>query len=262
MAGKDPFPDSAITEGSWASIGEGRELVPIGRAVLDWEPATGHYRLWAYHRDELRAAKDPLIGEPLTEGSWGSIGAGHRLLSLGGDHVLDWVPESGDYRVWVLDPHARGGADPFPHSPHAEGNWSGIRAGHTLVYLHNSRVLDWVPATGEYKIWEFDRSSTGDPFPGAPLAEGTWSGIGEGHELVYLGEDRLLDWEPATGRFRVWRHDPEARGTDPLPGDPLTEGEWASLQTGHRLLGLGGDEVLDWTPASGEYRVWRVDRSI
>jgi hypothetical protein len=103
MAGKDPFPDSAITEGSWASIREGRELVHLGRAVLDGEPATGHFRLWAYHRDELRAARDPLLGEPLTEGSWGSIGAGHRQISLGGDEVLDWTPASGDYRVWRVD---------------------------------------------------------------------------------------------------------------------------------------------------------------
>ncbi len=46
-----------------------------------------------------------------------------------------------------------------------------------------------------------------NPFPGDPVVEGAWGTIRAGHELVYLGGDRVLDWEPATGNYRIWTYD-------------------------------------------------------
>ena len=256
---KDPFPGSPVTEGKWGSINEGHELIWLGGQALDWEPASGRFRLWDFERN--CASKDPFPGDALTSGEWGSIRTGHELVFLGGDRVLDWEPASGNFRVWRYDANARGKGDPFPGDATAKGSWASIRTGHKLIYMYNNRVLDWVPATGEFKIWNYDRNATSDPFPGSAVVQGKWGSINSGHELIYLEQGRLLDWEPASGRYRVWKYEESASG-DPLPGDALTTGEWGSIRTGHKLICMGGNEVLDWTPATGAFRLWKYDRSI
>jgi hypothetical protein len=58
--------------------------------------------------------------------------------------------------------------DPFPLPPVTEGAWDTIRTGHELIFLGNATggtlsnvpegttdVLDWVPATGSYRIWRY-----------------------------------------------------------------------------------------------------------
>lgn len=150
--------------------------------------------------------------------------------------------------------------DPLPGPALAEGTWQTIRSGHRLVPLVGGRVLDWEPASGGYRVWRYDPTATGDPFPGDPVVSGTWRTIRTGHELVALSADRVLDWEPANGGYRVWAYDPTLTGAvDPLPGAPTTRGSWASVRTGHELLVLpGGAAALDWEAGSGHFRVWRI----
>jgi hypothetical protein len=100
----------------------------------------------------------------------------------------------------------------------------------------------------------------GDPFPFA-LCEGQWSSIRGGKELVFLGGDRMLEWEPGTGSFRVWRYDNTYASRDPLPGGPISQGTWNSIRTGHDLIYLFEERLLDWEPASGKFNVWAYDRN-
>jgi hypothetical protein len=256
--GHDPL-GNLVVEGTWQSIIEGHELVPLlGRdRWIDWEPASGAFHVWAY--DRSIASGDPLPSE-VAAGSWASIRAGHELLSLGGDHVLDWEPASGRYRVWSYDASATGSGDILPTTV-CEGSWQSIRAPSRLIYLGGDRLLEWDPTSGGYRIWAYDRAANGrDPLPGAPIAEGAWGSIRSGHELVYCDGDLLLDWVPSTGDFHVWSYDRSAQGqTDPLPTE-LAAGNWESIREGHRLIHLEGDRVLDWERRSGAFRVWALVR--
>ncbi len=193
---------------------------------------------------------DPLPGPPVVEGTWATIRDGHELIPIG-DRVLDWETASGHYRVWHYDATARGATDPLPGPPLVEGTWATIRGYHVLIPI-GDRVLDWEPASGHYRIWNYDATAHGatDPLPGRPVVEGTWATIRQGHELIYIGGN-ILDWEPVSGHYRIWRYDVTARGaTDPLPGHPLAEGTWATIGYGHQLIPIG-DRVLDWGESLG-----------
>jgi hypothetical protein len=207
VAGADPLPDPPICFGNWAGIRSGHELVYLGGdRLLDWQPGTKRFRVWLMNRAATGNA-DPIPGVPQTEGLWTSIDAGHRLIPLGDDRVLDWVASSGDYRVWRHDPLAVGAADPLPTPALIQGNWSTIRSDRRLIPVGNDRVIDWKPSTGDYRVWRYDRNAAGDPFPGEPEVVGQWITVRTSHDLLYVGGDRVLDWEPANGDFRLYRYD-------------------------------------------------------
>jgi hypothetical protein len=171
------------------------------------------------------ASGDPFPPPAVTEGAWDTIRTGHELIWLGRDRVLDWEPETGGYRIWNYDRSVTSG-DPFPGDPVTEGAWGTIRTGHELISLGMfldvpAKVLDWEPATGGYRIWDYDASVTsgGDPFPGDPVTEGAWGTIRTGHELIFLGNvaggtlnnvpdgtTDVLDWVLAVGVYRIWRY--------------------------------------------------------
>jgi phospholipase C len=191
-----------------------------------------------------------------------------QLIWLGDDLILDWDPPTGAHLIWRYDPSATGSHDPLPGNPVVTGTWSSIRTGHELIYLGQDIVLDWEPLTGSYRLWRYNRTLTGeiDPFPGLPVTSGVWSSIRTGHKLLYLGPvgngvkpERVLDWEPGSGHYRLWVYDRSVMSGDPFPGQPVTEGVWSSVHEGHELVALEGDRVLDWEPQSGHYRVWSFD---
>ena len=256
--GHDPLP-GLVVDGSWQTIGLGHEIVPLlgHDRWLDWEPATGAFHVWAY--DRSIGEGDPLP-HAVASGSWESIRSGHQLISLGGDHVLDWEAQSGAYRVWHYDSSATGQADIFPVAM-TEGRWESIVAPARLLYLGDDKLLEWNPTTGMFRVWHYDRGCQHtDPLPGGPIVAGSWESIRSGHELVYCGGDQILDWVPQTGSYRVFWYDRGARGnTDPLPTE-LAAGSWESIRGGHRLIHLEGDRVLDWEPSTGGYRIWTYGR--
>lgn len=210
----------------------------------------------------------------INEHPWSTItqapGARHQLVHLGGrggGELLDWVEETGHYEVWTGDPDCGPTGDPYPTS-RTSGAWQTIRSGHVLIYLADTpgafwegNVLDWVPETMAVRIYRFDRGIvSGDPIPNR-LNASSFSTIGTGHQLIYLDHDRVLDWEPATGRARVWNYDRTRTTTDPLP-TLVTDCTWSTISTGHQLLYVGGDLLLDWNETNGDVFVWRYDRSL
>jgi|GEM_PF-887226 len=201
-----------------------------------------------------------------------------RLVSLGGDRILEWNPATGGYRVWSYDSSASGGANPLVLPALAQGSWSTIVSGHELIYVGDDVVLDWEPATGNYRFWNYDRNASGaaDPLPGAPIAWGTFQTITTGHRLVYLGDvatfdpkpARILDWELDSGHYRVWRYDRAATGTtNPFltqSPSPVAADTFATIHAGHELVTVhteqaGAQQVLDFEPATGDYRLFDVN---
>ena len=65
----------------------------------------------------------------LTSGIWMTIGNANNLVPLDVNHVLDWVPNTGDYRVWLVNSNAIGVLDPLP-TLITQGNWITICTGH------------------------------------------------------------------------------------------------------------------------------------
>lgn len=219
------------------------------------------------------------MADPLTtllnEHTWSTIkqtpGSSHHLISLGGGaggYLLDWVEESGHYDVWIAEPAPAATADPYQGAVQTSGAWTSIRNGHALVYLadtpgnwYEGNVLDLDPATKVVRIYRYRRAIySGDPMP-VKLNHATFFSIGAGHQLIYLDHDRVLDWEPASGRARVWLYDRSRTTSDPLP-TKVSEVTWATIRTGHQLLYIGGDLLLDWNETTGEVFVWRYDRSM
>jgi len=123
-------------------------------------------------------------------------------------------------------------------------------AGNTrFIYLGNDRVLEWSYSTGDYSIWIYDRSVRGqaDPFKG-PEVYGKWDSIKieqmhDHHDvnLVYMGNDRLLEWHDNDGKYWFWGYDRSVRGNnDPIPYYGAW-GTWSSITDdgNHQLFYLG-----------------------
>ncbi|NEA28748.1 tectonin domain-containing protein [Actinomadura bangladeshensis] len=156
-------------------------------------------------------------------------------------------------------------SDPLPGGPIVQGQWKTITG--NLSWLGGDRLLEWYPDSGRYRVWRIDYTITGhaDPLPGEPVCEGTWDTIRHSHDLVYLGGDRVLDWEPGGyGRtpYRIWHFDRNVRGGDPFPGVPVAQGELPDgrLRYGP-LMYLGGDRVMHFDTVTGYYETYRYDRT-
>jgi hypothetical protein len=214
-----------VRSGKWSTIRSGHSLIYMGGdLVLDHVPATGAYRLFLAEWDK----PDFLPGPPLVKGAWVTIrdkvvdGAlqQHRLTYLGGNHVLDWVPQNRSFRIWKLDRRFTRddpllGVRTFPGDgstveiPLSEGVFpdSAVDADTQIVPISAKEILIFHPATGQFGVFNYDRTLLSpQPFTLTPRA-GVWTNLRQGHVLVWLGElgeGQLLDWESATGKFRLF----------------------------------------------------------
>jgi hypothetical protein len=204
----DPLAGPSVCSGTWPGIIDGHDIVYLGEnRLLTWELSTRRYRVWLIDRTAT-GATDPLGGgAPQTNGVWADIDGGHRIVALGGRRVLVWKASAGTNRIFQHDPAAVGAADPLPGPPVATGFWTGMQSGYRAISVGNDRVLLWLPSTGDLRILLYDRTSAGNAFPGDPEVTGNSPSIRDGHELVYLDGERLLDWQPGTGTFEVRRYD-------------------------------------------------------
>ena len=221
----DPLPAPAIKSGTWSTIQTGHTLMNLGGdLVLDHVPATGDYRL--FKADWSRA--DFLPGPAVAKGRWttirdvvvGGVAQQHRLVYLGGDHVLDWVPQDRSFRVWRLDRRGirqdpllghpiAGPGGTITEEPLTQGFFGDTRmnAGTQILAISSNEMLVWHSDSGAWQILFYDRTHLQpQTFTDSPR-KGTWATIRAGHVLLWVGElgsGQLLDWEPATGRYRLF----------------------------------------------------------
>lgn len=247
--------------------GETHHLVPVGGGsggeLLDWVEETGAFKVWVA-KDNPGPAEDPYQPAPRTSGTFLTIGRGHRLVWLASQlglwdkgSVLDWVPDSGG-RIFQLDRSIKSG-DPMPEVLNV--SQFKIPPERELIYLDHERVLDWDRTTGDLIVWEYDRSATTtDPLP-TLLNTTSFPNVLEDHQVVYLGGDLLLIWNETSGDVEVWRYDRTLLGdVDPFPDLEMSDSWAGEIEPGRKILYLGGDRVLDWDPVSGSHRVWSFDR--
>jgi hypothetical protein len=248
----DILPGAALAQGRWTTIILGHELIPMPDGnVLDWNALIGDWRLWRY---DAASVHDVLPGGPIASGQWHTIRSGHQLIPMPDGNVLDWVPGDGSWRLWQYD--AASVHDVLPGNPLASGDWQTIRSGHQLIPMADKHVLDWVPADGTWRLWNYDAASVHDVLPGAPIASGVWSTIVPGHDLIRMPDGRVLDWVPADGTWRLWNYDATSVH-DVLPGAPVAIGNWFSIQAPQQLIVMHEGNVLDWNPLTGGWRLWR-----
>jgi|GEM_PF-2032875 hypothetical protein len=202
----DPIPGViALASATIPGFDGGHRLSYWGKGqILDWVPTTGAYRLWRYDRSTHTFAP-----APTTSGTWSTIRSGHELVYIGRDLVLDWVPSTKGYRVWAIDRSVTSG-DPLSNQPTSAATWISIGSGHKLIYLSEDRLVDWVPATGNYRLFSIDYTPGKDPVPGPARLNATFPGIAATERMFYIDGNRLITWDPPTGRYRLWRLDASA----------------------------------------------------
>jgi hypothetical protein len=232
---------------SWSPIDK---ITDCGQhtVIVDNSPSNGEVQLW--YRDDI------LPGSAVAQGRWKTIVLTHELIPMHDGKVLDWVPGDGTWRLWNYD--ASSTHDVLPGNPVASGQWQTIRSGHQLIPMHDGKVLDWKPADGTWRLWQYDASSTHDVFPGNAVASGQWQTIRSGHQLVPMADGKVLDWVPGDGTWRLWNYD-ASHVHDVLPGNQVASGTWKTVVSGHTLVRMPDGRVLDWVPGDGTWRLWNYD---
>jgi hypothetical protein len=83
-----------------------------------------------------------------------------------------------------------------------EGSWGSFKADQYLVYLGAQRLLDYERLTGNYRVWHFDRSASGDedPLPLPVVAEGQSDALKE-RNIAYLGGELLMSYDLGSGNY-------------------------------------------------------------
>ena len=93
--------------------------------------------------------------------------------------------------------------------------------------MQDGKLLDWVPADGSWRLWNYDPTYTLDCLPGNPTNQGQWPSMVTGHSLTPMQDGKLLDWVPGDGSWRLWNYDPTNSG-ECLPGktEDITQRCW------------------------------------
>jgi len=117
-----------------------------------------------------------------------------------------------------------------------------------------------------YPKWEFTDGNHGQPINGGRPqgAEEYDNGVYRvpnffEHELIYLEGDLVLDWQPTTGEWRIFKliRDPDNMCPG-LPERPINTGIWESRKF-HKLVYIGCNgmgKIFDYDHATGDYEIF------
>lgn len=146
-------PDFANPGGATKGYEKGSDLVLVSAHdfVLNWIPTEGRGTYQLFNFDPGSA--DPLPNAWGAQGAWFTIELGHQLMYVSG-YILDWNTATADFAIWQFDAQTE---TSLSYPAIKTGNWKklGITARHELTVLGNY-LLDREPATGKYRLWEFD----------------------------------------------------------------------------------------------------------
>ena len=225
------------------------------------------YQMWRFDPN----GREMLTPVPLDEGA--SYDRRNSLVWIGG-YLLGWGPSRDaigapyyDFHLIPFDPASR---DPLSAPPLQHGQWSkhkfwGLAADFgnpeggqkqydteetlTLIPL-GTFLLNFIPTDGRgtFGVWNFDpcptAPGTADPVPGhTPFTpQGSFRDMQIGDELIPFN-GYVLDRRRATGEYRLWSFDPQAR--IPLARPEVQQGTWPTTGPDHELVPIG-EYVLDW----------------
>ena len=244
---QDCLAGATVQHGQWKTVDDDHRLVPMHDGkILDWKPGDGTWRLWHYDPSATN-----ILSGPVSHGQWESVGDGHCLVPMHDGKVLDWVPETGRWRLWNYRPANL--EDCLPGNPVSHGQWDSVRDGHVLVPMKDGKVIDWVPDTGHWRLWNYSPTNLEDCLPAPAVSSGRWTSLDDDHTLVPMADGRVLDWVD-DGSWRLWNYDP-ANKTDCLPANAVAVGEWNTIDDDHTLVTLHDGRVLDWA-TDGTWRLF------
>jgi hypothetical protein len=241
--------EGPLTSRVWSRATSTSLIVGLGQdRALAYEPVDGNWNLWGVNRF-ARSNADPLP-DRIATGGWPASKVGRDLVALDEGHLLDWEPATGSFRVWLFDRETERSV-PFRATSFA-GAREIFQRGHEVVPLGGGRLLELVPATGEFRVWPFALDATAatpsgsaaasDPFGPVPVSAGSWPALDRHHQLFLADDNRLLVWNRDTGQIEV-------RALDPTAPDPLA-GALIGRSTHERLRSLPrGWEPPTWSPA-------------
>ena len=198
-----------------STIRQGEVLHSLGgQRVIDSDLLRTGWRIYGVNVNLRGSFGDNAIAPLAGNDSWAEPFWGHDLLALDDDHVLKWWSGTGEYVALRYDRQA----ERLPATTF-RGTHAALRRGARLVNLGAHRLLEWIPLTGEYRVWvyHFDRD-TAEIFDPQPVSEGVWRDIGRRQEIL------VVDQSPNAGRILVWDRDDghvALRAFDPLDADPL-----------------------------------------
>jgi hypothetical protein len=190
--------------------------------VLSLHGKNGDLTLW-------KADLDAVVGAPLlrqqSTSIFGQTVLQREILVLDPDHVLVWFPGDGRFAVHQLDRLAGTNVVPLDVAPLVAGTHARFLRGHELVALDPTRILEWEPRTGDYRVWGVSlEGGVADPFSQGPLVQGTLPSLvrdlpaGRDVLLMLLKQGQLLVWNRAVGEISVIDFDAGVR--DPLAEAP------------------------------------------
>ncbi len=253
---------------------------PSGGCVIARSTATDAYQMFRFDPNGTE------IFTPVPLDPDASYDRRNSLVWIGG-YFLGWSPAQPSmgtpYFIFRLVPFQPASRDPLSAPPLQHGQWTKTKFWGALPDFGNplgshsqfetgdelqliplgTFLLNFIPTLGRgtYGVWNFDpcvtAPGTADPIPGpySFTPQGAFRDMQLGDELIPLN-GYVLDRKPATGEYRLWSFDPQAR--IPLAHPAIQQGRWSTIDSGHRLVPIG-EYVLDWVPADRSYRLWLFD---
>ncbi|HXI56240.1 MAG TPA: alkaline phosphatase family protein [Polyangia bacterium] len=212
------------TANFWPTLSN-RLLVGLGHSrLLKYDQRDASSEIWSVDLN-AQGLSAPLPFR-INQFSLGRELAGRDFLAIDDDHLLEWTPGNGAFRVLLID-HAHEDTDPLPETPF-NGTLDVFRRGHQWAALGDGRLLEWVPLTGAFRVWGFDLTGApGNPISAQPLSTGTWSDLGIDHQIMVIDAGKILIWNRQTGELDLRAFDP--RMPDPLSGPPISRGTFKGL---------------------------------
>lgn len=234
--------------------------------VINRNQTNNGYTLWQLDLN------NPDLLVPITTISEASYPKDQRLIAIG-SYLMAFTPptdncSSIDYRLFEFDPTLK---DPLNNKNVQASYWD--KSKFLGYYDHytwapDKDILQLIPMTGyvlaympssgrsSYRLWNFDPAfdapAPADPLPNAITPMDAFSIIGEGSQLLPIG-NYVLEWIAASSEYRVWSFDPQAM--TPLALPTIAEGSCPDISDKHQLLVLG-EYILAWIPKSREFSLW------
>jgi hypothetical protein len=246
-----------------------RELLSVGSGyVLDWNHQNDEARLWSVGTDSA-----PLGSRPVRTSPPGPLDLYTVLVPLGGLSVAMVAPRNTYYGIApVLTAPGSGNATGPPLGAAINGGtgftWPDTNlafAGYDMMALDGDYVIKWWLGTGDYVILHFDRqTSAATPLSLTSFA-GTNPALRRGARLLNLGSNRLLEWIPITGTYRIWPYHFDGGAGEIFDPTPLADGHWDDPAPGDELLVVDlpdasqGRALLIWERATGRIRLRSLD---
>jgi hypothetical protein len=233
-----------------------RELHAIGDGfVMDWTPRTRVARVWALSDDP----QQPLGADPVNSGAHPSFLTRTTIIPIGKSRVLLVQTDRTDVSIFTVNT-TKGARDVILPSL-GNGRFEDRFNGHGMLGLGDDYFLDYRKGTGGYRVGRVDETQRNTPqvLANTPF-RGLKAELRRGARVVNLGQQRLLEWVPLTGRYRIWEYSLDPARTDIFDAAPVAQGQVPpDVTANHDLLVPAPNRLLLWRRDDGNVQLRALD---